>query len=58
MIVLHDDGNQLVLLNVQSPADAVELYTVFRKQGVVIYSQQKDSLFIGPFGVLEMGYCR
>jgi hypothetical protein len=57
LVVLHDDGNQLVLLNIQSPADGIELYTIFRKQGVVIYSQQKDSIFIGPFGVLEMGYC-
>jgi len=57
LIVLHDDSNQLTLLNVQSPADGIELYTIFRTQGVVIYSQQKDSFFIGPFGVLEMGYC-
>ena len=55
--MLHDDGNQLVLLNIQSPADGVELYTIFRKQGVVTYTQQKESLFIGPLGVLEMGYC-
>jgi len=39
------------------PTDGFELYTIFRKQGIVIYSQQKDSIFIGPFGVLEMGYC-
>jgi hypothetical protein len=57
LVVLHDDGNRLVLLNIQSPADGIELYTIFRKQGVVIYSQQKDSIFIGPFGVLQMGYC-
>jgi hypothetical protein len=57
VVVLHDGGNQLTLLNIQSPADGVELYTIFKKQGIVIYSQQKDSSFIGPFGVLEMGYC-
>ena len=57
LVVLHDSGNQLVLLNNQSPAVGIELYTIFRKQGIVIYSQQKDSLFIGPFGVLKMGYC-
>jgi hypothetical protein len=57
LVKLHDDGNQLNLLNIQSPADGIELYTIFRKQGVVIYSQQKDSIFIGPFAVLEMGYC-
>jgi hypothetical protein len=57
LVVLHDDGNQLALLNIQSPADGIELYTIFRKQGVVVYSQQKESSFIGPFGVLEMGYC-
>ena len=57
LMVLHDDSNQLALLNIQSPADGIELYTIFRKQGVVIYSQQKDSIFIGPFAVLEMGYC-
>jgi hypothetical protein len=47
----------MVLLNLHSPDVAVESYTIFRQQGVVIYSQQKESLFIGPFGVLEMGYC-
>ena len=57
LVVVHDDGNQLVLLNLHSPDVAVELYTIFKQQGVVIYSQQKDSLLIGPFGVLGMGYC-
>jgi len=57
LVVLHDDGYQLALLNIQSPADGIELYTIFRGQGVVIYSQQKDSLLSGPLGVLEMGYC-
>ena len=57
LVVLHDDGNQLALLNIQSPDEGIELYTIFRQQGVVIYSQQKDSLLIGPFAVLEMGYC-
>ena len=57
LVVLHDDGNQLALLNAQSPSDGIELYTIFRRQRVVIYSQHKQSLFVGPFGVLEMGYC-
>lgn len=57
LVVLHDDGNQLILLNIQSPADGIELYTIFRRQGIVSYSQHKDSILIGPFAVLEMGYC-
>ena len=57
LIVVHDDGDQLTLLNLQSPEVGIELYTLFRKQGIVIYSQQKESLVLGPFAVLEMGYC-
>ncbi len=53
--VLYDDGERLTLLNNQQAA--VEVYTIFRSKGVVIYSQQKDSVFIGSFGVIEMGYC-
>jgi hypothetical protein len=36
---------------------AVEMYTIFKQTGVIIHSQQKDSLFAGPFGVPAMGYC-
>jgi hypothetical protein len=58
LLVLHDDGNQLALLNLQSPDVGIEYYTIFRQQGVVVYTQQKDSLLIGDFAVLMMGYCR
>jgi hypothetical protein len=33
------------------------MYTIFLNSGVVILSQQKESPFLGPFGVIMMGYC-
>jgi hypothetical protein len=59
LVVVFNDDEKVTLLNLgNNQTDAAEMYTIFRKKGVVIYSQQKDSTFIGPFGVLEMGYCR
>ena len=57
LAVVSDVGGQLTLLNVGRDGEAVEVYTLFKDTGVVIYSQQKDSMSLGPFGVLEMGYC-
>lgn len=55
--VVNDDGQTLTLLNIQPGSSTAEMYTIFRNTGIVIHSQQKNSLFIGPFGVIEMGYC-
>jgi len=55
--VVNDSGEIVTVLNHPPGADGAELYTIFRKTGIVIYSQQKDSLPIGPFGVIAMGYC-
>jgi hypothetical protein len=57
LVVVSDVGGQLTLLNLARAGDGAELYTIFRNTGIVIYSQQKNSAFLGPFGVLEMGYC-
>jgi len=55
LVVAYDDGHRLTLIN--NKPDGAEMYSVFRDKGVVIYTQQKNSSFIGPFGVMEMGYC-
>lgn len=55
--VINDSGQIITLLNHPEGADVAELYTIFRSTGIVIYSQQQDASLIGPFGVLEMGYC-
>lgn len=53
--ILYDDGQTIALLANESAGR--DLYTIFRNKGIVIYTQQKDSPFIGPFGVVMMGYC-
>lgn len=53
--VVYDDGQRLTLLNNQQAG--AEMYTIFRDSGVVVYTQQKESLLIGPFGMIAMGYC-
>jgi hypothetical protein len=59
---LSDDSDKVVLLNAgrdNNPADGVEIYTIFRKKRLVIYTQQKDSFLLSePFGDIAMGYCR
>jgi hypothetical protein len=55
--VIQDSGQSMTLLNQRQGAGAFELYTIFRSNGVVIYSRQQNGALIGPFGVLEMGYC-
>jgi hypothetical protein len=55
--VVNDSGESVTLLNHREGANAAELYTIFRSSGIVIYSQHQDASLIGPFGVLEMGYC-
>lgn len=57
VIVVNDSEESITMLNHPGETRATELYTVFKKKGVVIYSQQKSSDFVGPFGILEMGYC-
>lgn len=54
--VLYSDPQMLTLATAYSGGD-VELYTIFRNEGVVIHSAQKASPVIGPFGLMEMGYC-
>jgi hypothetical protein len=60
--LLSDDEDKVVLMNAgvdNNPADGVEIYTIFRKKKIVIYTQQKDSpILLGPFGYMGMGYCR
>ena len=56
LTVLYSDPQMLTLASAYSGGD-VETYTVFRNDGVVIHSTQKASPFIGPFGLMEMGYC-
>jgi len=53
--VVYDDGQRLTLLNSQQAG--AEMYTIFRNDAVVIYTQQKESGNLGPFGVIMMGYC-
>lgn len=59
--VLYSDKEMLILvhtsLDPEVSGGAAEMYTVFRNEGVVTHSTQKDSTLIGPFGVIEMGYC-
>ncbi len=55
LVVTHDDEKRITLVNIQF--GGAEMYTIFKSKGVVIYSQQKESLLIGPFGAFAMGYC-
>jgi len=55
--VLYRDGQMLTLFHSSDPSTGTEEYTIFLDKGVVILSQQKDAPLIGPFGVIEMGYC-
>jgi len=57
LVRIGDAGEQLTLLNIGRDGSGTELYTIFRSTGVAIYSQQKNSVLVGPLGVLEMGYC-
>jgi len=56
LTVLYSDSQMLTLASAYSGSD-VEMYSVFRNEGIVIHSTQKTSTFIGPFGLMEMGYC-
>jgi hypothetical protein len=53
--VVAEDGEVLALELTSGPT--LDVYTIYRAKGIVVYSQHKNSLLIGPLGVLEMGYC-
>lgn len=53
--VLYNDEYTVTVAH--TVGSTTEMYTVFRRQGVVIYSQHQNAEVIGPFGVIEMGYC-
>jgi len=55
--VLNSDKEVLSLGHTTVDGTATEMYTIFRTEGVVIHSTQERSPLIGPFGVIEMGYC-
>jgi len=55
--VLYKDRQLVTLVHSGDSSDGSEVYSIFLDKGVVILSQQKDALLIGPFGVIEMGYC-
>jgi hypothetical protein len=55
--VLTSDKEIISLVHTISGGTAAEMYTIFRTEGIVIHTQQQRSLLIGPFGVIEMGYC-
>jgi len=54
--ILYRDNEMLSVLHTTSDG-AAEMYTIFRTEGVVIHSTQMRSPLIGPFGVIEMGFC-
>jgi len=55
--VLSSDKEKTSLVHTTEDG-AVEMYTIFRAEGVVIHSTQMHSPLSGhPFGVIEMGYC-
>jgi hypothetical protein len=53
--VIYRDENMLTLGH--TALNVFESYTIFTKKGVVIMSQHQNEAIIGPFGVMEMGYC-
>ncbi len=55
--VLNSDKEIVSLVHTTLDGSATEMYTIFRTEGVVIHSTQLRSPLIGPFGVIEMGYC-
>jgi hypothetical protein len=55
--VLSTDKETTSLVHTTVDGTAVEMYTIFRAEGVVIHSTQQRSPLIGPFGVIEMGCC-
>lgn len=56
--VLYRDARMLTLVHTDPPSlGGPEVYSIFLEKGVVILSQHHDDGFLGPFGVLEMGYC-
>jgi len=55
--VIYRDEDMLTLVHTAEEPQTVETYTIFPNKGVVILSQQKNEALIGPFGVMEMGYC-
>jgi hypothetical protein len=56
LTVIRDSEASITLLNHPEGGDGTEMYTIFKDTGIVIYNQQKRS-FVGPLGVLQMGYC-
>jgi hypothetical protein len=63
LTVLNNNSDTITLIGLDGINDpinhAFSIYKLFKKKGILIYSDMADNLFlIGPTGTLEMGYCR
>ncbi len=58
LIRIGDAGEQLTLLNIGRDSSGTELYSISWVHGTRhTQTAKKNSVFVGPLGVSEMGYC-
>jgi len=62
LTVLNNNSDTITLIDLNginiSPDHAFSTYKLFKKKGILIYSDASDRfVFTGPTGTLEMGYC-
>jgi hypothetical protein len=54
--VLENSDEHVVMIQ-KSLGGAIDNYTLYRKTGIAVHTQQHENPSVGQIGVLEIGYC-